>query len=189
MLGAPGFSDPVMQAQFCFRRILQAMSEPGTIVTLAPALAAPPLAPAAASALLTLADGDVSLWLDEALAPRWDWLAFHAGMARARGPESAHFLCTTTLPRLTSLATGSDAAPEEGATVILQLPALTGGPRRLIYGPGLEALRLIEPCGLPEDFDAQWQENHAMFPCGIDLLLCAGDALCALPRSLRIGAG
>jgi alpha-D-ribose 1-methylphosphonate 5-triphosphate synthase subunit PhnH len=188
-LDRSGFCDPVMQAQGCFRRILKAMSEPGTIVTLDPDIAAPPLMPAAAAVLLTMVDSEVQLWLDDALAPSWEWLVFHAGAGRVEQPGEAAFLCATTLPPLSALKTGSDAAPEDGATVLLQVAALTGGPQRLAYGPGLAAPRVIAPQGLPADFDAQWQGNHALFPRGVDLLLCAGNDLCALPRSLRIGVG
>jgi alpha-D-ribose 1-methylphosphonate 5-triphosphate synthase subunit PhnH len=58
-----------------------------------------------------------------------------------------------------------------------------------LYGPGLEAPAVIAPQGLPADFVAQWEANHRIFPRGVDLLLCAGGAFCALPRSVRIGEG
>jgi alpha-D-ribose 1-methylphosphonate 5-triphosphate synthase subunit PhnH len=185
----PGFTDPVTEAQSCFRLVLQAMSHPGSIITLGQTVAAPPLAPATASVLLTLVDAEVSLWLDDSLSASWDWLAFHAGVVRATRTERAAFLCATSLPPLESLNAGTDADPEAGATVILQVPALEGGPRRTIYGPGLEAPLTIAPLGLPANFVKQWQRNHDRFPRGVDLLLCAGNAVCALPRSLRIGEG
>ena len=40
--------------------------------------------------------------------------------------------------------------------------------------------------GLPADFVAVWQRNHALFPRGVDLILCAGTPLAALPRSVSI---
>ncbi len=43
--------------------------------------------------------------------------------------------------------------------------------------------------GLPADFIAQWAANHALYPRGVDMVLCAGDRLCALPRSVQIGEG
>lgn len=185
----PGFNDPVTEAQSCFRLVLQAMSHPGSIIPLKQTVAAPPLSPATASVLLTLVDADVSLWLDDSLAPSWDWLAFHAGVIRAGGTGDAAFLCATSLPPLAQLNAGSDADPEAGATVILQVPSLEGGPKRTIYGPGLEAPATIAPQGLPADFVTQWRRNHEAFPRGVDLLLCADNAVCALPRSLRIGEG
>ena len=40
--------------------------------------------------------------------------------------------------------------------------------------------------GLPQAFLADWATNGARFPRGIDLVLCAGDRLAALPRTTRI---
>jgi alpha-D-ribose 1-methylphosphonate 5-triphosphate synthase subunit PhnH len=188
-LDNPGFVDPVAEAQACFRSVLNAMSCPGRIVAMAHSIAAPPLDPATAAVLLTLVDADVSLWLDEALSPSWDWLAFHAGVVVASTLGQAAFLCVTALPRLTDVFAGTDAAPETAATVILQVPALTHGPRLTLYGPGLEAPTVIAPQGLPADFVSQWEGNHRLFPRGVDLLLCAGGAFLALPRSVRIGEG
>jgi alpha-D-ribose 1-methylphosphonate 5-triphosphate synthase subunit PhnH len=188
-LDKPGFLNPVTEAQSCFRSVLSAMSRPGSIVPVPHSIAAPPLDPATAAVLLTLVDADVTLWLDDALSSSWDWLAFHAGVLSASGLGQAAFLCVTSLPPLGDVFAGTDAAPENAATVILQVPALTGGPRLTLYGPGLEAPAVITPQGLPPDFVAQWEVNHRLFPRGVDLLLCAGSAFLALPRSVRIGEG
>jgi alpha-D-ribose 1-methylphosphonate 5-triphosphate synthase subunit PhnH len=188
-LDKPGFVDPVMEAQACFRLVLSAMSRPGSIVAMSHSIAAPPLDPATAAVLLTLVDAEITLWLDEALSPSWDWLAFHAGVVRAPRLDAAAFVCVTSLPPLRDVFAGTDAAPESAATVILQVPALVNGRRLTLYGPGLEAPTLIAPQGLPDDFVAQWEGNHRLFPRGVDLLLCAGGAFCALPRSVRIGEG
>jgi alpha-D-ribose 1-methylphosphonate 5-triphosphate synthase subunit PhnH len=53
-------------------------------------------------------------------------------------------------------------------------------------GPGLRrpADLLIE--GLPPDFADIWQRNHARFPRGADLILCAGNTLTALPRGVTV---
>jgi alpha-D-ribose 1-methylphosphonate 5-triphosphate synthase subunit PhnH len=188
-LEKPGFIDPVAEAQACFRVVLRSMSRPGQIITLDGGVAAPPLEPATASVLLTLVDADVSLWLDDNLANCWEWLAFHAGVVRAQNMGSASYLCATTLPLLTDVYAGTDAAPESGATIILQVPSLTGGKPLTLYGPGLEAPMVIAPQGLPANFVAQWEQNHRLFPRGVDLLLCHGTSFCALPRSVRIGEG
>jgi len=46
----------------------------------------------------------------------------------------------------------------------------------------------LEVDGLPDDFASQWAANHALFPRGIDLLLCSGATLAALPRSVAVEA-
>jgi alpha-D-ribose 1-methylphosphonate 5-triphosphate synthase subunit PhnH len=45
---------------------------------------------------------------------------------------------------------------------------------------------LLNADGLPADFATIWQRNHALFPRGIDLILCAGNQLTALPRSVTV---
>ena len=69
------------------------------------------------------------------------------------------------------------------------MPALGQGTPFRLSGPGLRAPALLRLDGLPDDFAAQWAANHALYPCGVDLVLCAGERLCALPRSVRIEEG
>ena len=72
------------------------------------------------------------------------------------------------------------------ATAIVQIAALTGGRPYRLHGPGLKDSALLAPVGLPADFAARWRRNHALFPAGIDLILCAGNELTALPRTVTI---
>lgn len=186
-LDRPGFADPAADAQSCFRAVLDAMSRPGTIVSAGAGLRPPaPLDPATAAVLLTLADNDTPLWLDLAASAAADWAAFHCGAPRAESIGTTAFACALTMPALSSLHPGTDLAPEASATLILQVPALGQGASFRLSGPGLRAPALLRVEGLPGDFAAQWSANHALYPCGVDLVLCAGERLCALPRSVRI---
>lgn len=186
-LDLPGFADPVAEAQSCFRAVLHAISRPGTIMAAGAGLAPPPsLQPATAAVLLTLADADTPLWLEAGLADAWEWVAFHCGAPHA-ALGSAGFVCATVMPPLADMHPGTDLAPEASATLILQVAALGRGPAYRLAGPGLAAPAVLQVDGLPADFTAQWAANHALYPCGVDLVLCAGDQLCALPRSVHIG--
>ena len=40
--------------------------------------------------------------------------------------------------------------------------------------------------GLPQNFWAQWQANHALFPQGVDIIFCCSDRAVGLPRSTRV---
>ena len=40
--------------------------------------------------------------------------------------------------------------------------------------------------GLPDDFAAAWSANRALYPRGVDLILCAGASLAALPRTTMV---
>ena len=185
----PGFADPVADAQASFRAVLDAMARPGRIHPAGVGLEPPaPLAPATAALLLTLADPDTRLWLDPALAAARDWIVFHCGAPLVADPGAAMFVVTTMMPRFDLLAAGSDEAPEAGASVILQLPALGAGPRFRLSGPGLAGPTDFAASGLGAGFAAAWAGNRALFPRGIDLLLCAGRQLAALPRSVSVAA-
>jgi alpha-D-ribose 1-methylphosphonate 5-triphosphate synthase subunit PhnH len=165
------------------------MSRPGRIMQVDAALALPaPLTPAAGAVLLTLLDADTSLCLAEEADEVRDWLAFHCGVGFAP-LHSARFVWARALPGFDTLDAGTDEAPEESATVILQVAALGEGTRFMLAGPGLAAPTPFAATGLPADFAARWAANHALFPRGVDLILCAGTAIAALPRSVTVAEG
>ena len=182
----PGFADPVLDAQACFRAVLDAMARPGSVHQVGANLVAPaPLCPAAAAVLLALVDGETSIFVDPAFADAADWVRFHCGVAPS-ADQSAAFVLAASLPDLAGLACGSDEGPEESATIIVQVTGFGDGPAFTLMGPGLQHPRDLRVTGLPADFAARWAANHALFPRGIDLILCADDRLVALPRSLTI---
>ena len=184
----PGFADPVLDAQRCFRAVLDAMAHPGRIATVDFGGAPPPLDPATAAVLLTLVDAETPLWLDAAAAPARDWIAFHCGAPPAPQAQAAFGVALGPVG-LTGFGAGSDDAPEDGATLIVQVATLGRGRPLRLSGPGLAAPAVLRVGGLDADFIADWTANHARFPRGVDLILCAGPDLAALPRSVRIEEG
>ncbi len=190
MIDLPGFADPVGGAQSCFRAVLDAMSRPGTLHAAGGGLTPPaPLAPATAAVLLTLVDGETPLAIAPDFAPAASWIAFHCGVAPEAPLADAAFVLGAALPDLSALARGTDEQPEAAATVILQLPALGRGRDYLLAGPGLARPSGFAAEGLPADFVARWAANHGLYPRGVDLILCAGTQVAALPRSLRVAEG
>jgi alpha-D-ribose 1-methylphosphonate 5-triphosphate synthase subunit PhnH len=186
-LDFPGFADPVLGAQSTFRAVLGAMSRPGSVHAAGVGLTPPaPLDLATAAVLLTLADSDTSLHLGTGTDAARDWIAFHCGAPFAALPGEADFALALSLPDLAVLKSGSDDGPQDSATLILQVAALGAGREWRLSGPGLKAPVSLRVDGLPDDFAACWAANHALFPRGVDLILCAGQHLTALPRSLRI---
>ena len=68
-MSALGFADPAFESQAAFRAILSAMASPGAIEACGNGPAPPPpLAPAAAAAIFTLADFATPLWIAQSLA-------------------------------------------------------------------------------------------------------------------------
>ena len=55
-------------------------------------------------------------------------------------------------------------------------------------GPGIETRAAISIAGLPDSFWSEWAANHALFPCGVDLVFTSGADLLALPRSIVVEA-
>jgi alpha-D-ribose 1-methylphosphonate 5-triphosphate synthase subunit PhnH len=183
----PGFADPVRDAQATFRAVLDAMARPGRLHQAGQNLTVPtPLDRATAAVLLTLIDNETPLWVDPDAAAARDWLAFHCGAAIIDAPADATFVLALSMPNLAELPGGTHETPEGSATLILQVPALGTGTRYRLSGPGLRVPAPLAVNGLPEDFVRIWQENHALYPRGIDVVLCADTTLTALPRSVAI---
>lgn len=187
-IDCPSFADPVADAQAVFRALLDATAHPGRMITLAGRLDPPsPLCRATAALLLTLADADTTLALPADADPARDFLAFHTGAGFGPMPQ-ADFVVAQTLPVLGDLHDGTDEEPESGATLIVDLPSLAGGTALRLRGPGIAETTTIDP-PLADGFPRWWHENHRRFPRGVDLVLCAGDSLIALPRSVTVEAG
>ena len=191
-----GFAEPVLQSQSGFRAIMDALANPGTVQKLAmPAAAHGSLTAELASILLTLVDQDTPIWLADALRGAdgvEPFVAFHTGAPVVREPGRAILAFAASaaeLPRLDAFSLGTQEYPDRSTTIVLAVPALTGGAELITRGPGIKDHGHIGPLGLPPDFVAQWAANRELFPRGIDLLLVAGGAVMGLPRSTRISEG
>jgi alpha-D-ribose 1-methylphosphonate 5-triphosphate synthase subunit PhnH len=183
----PGFADPVGDAQATFRAMLDAMARPGRLHDVGRDLTVPaPLDRATAAVLLTLLDNETPVWLDPVAADARGWLAFHCGAAIVGAPGAAAFALALSLPKFSEFSCGTHEIPESSTTLILQVAALGIGTLYRLSGPGLRATADLAVTGLPDDFARIWQDNHALYPRGVDLVLCAGTALTALPRSVTI---
>ncbi|MEO3473748.1 phosphonate C-P lyase system protein PhnH [Roseomonas sp. CAU 1739] len=185
----PGFADPVLDGQATFRAVLEAMSRPGRVQRAGGALRPPaPLNRAAAAVLLTLADADTP-FAHDAGPDAEAWLRFHCGMPLVPAASAAFVLATGAAPAFSALAQGSEEEPQGGATLVLQVAALAEGEGWRLTGPGIEHEHRLRVDGAPAGFLAAWAANRVGFPCGVDVVLCAGDRLAALPRSVMIAEG
>lgn len=189
----PGFVDPVLDSQAVFRLVLDAMAKPGTVHSVSDFLTDIPLGlhRATAACLLCLADYETPVFL-----PQWlqnsavkGFLAFHTGAPVTDKPEEAAFAVVegdSHESRLSDFAPGDDRYPDRSATLLVQCALLEGGERILVEGPGIKTRKTIAPSDLRHDFWLEVDANHALYPRGVDLILCSGDRLMALPRSTRI---
>jgi alpha-D-ribose 1-methylphosphonate 5-triphosphate synthase subunit PhnH len=179
----PGFADPVLDAQASFRAVLEAMSRPGRVeLVVAPPELPPGISPAAAAVLLTLVDAATPLRLS-AGAEAEAWVRFHCGCPLVR--DGAAFVLDAGAT-LASLDPGTEEEPERGATLILEVARLETGSGWRLKGPGIEHAHRLRVEGAPPGFVADWAANRARFPRGVDVILCAGTRIAALPRSVAI---
>jgi alpha-D-ribose 1-methylphosphonate 5-triphosphate synthase subunit PhnH len=191
-----GWAEPVHNAQRAFRGLLQALSRPGLPVRLAD-LAGPRLAScngATTAVLLTLCDETTPVWWQRGGASEAAALSlrFHTG---ARKTQSRADGLIAVLQdgmgnlKLGDFATGTDAAPQEGATVLIELDHLPAGSAEQAMrwtGPGIEGELDVQLGGLPPDFVEDWASMRAAFPRGVDLVFSHGLQVVGLPRSTRI---
>jgi alpha-D-ribose 1-methylphosphonate 5-triphosphate synthase subunit PhnH len=190
----PGFADPTRDAQRAFRAVLDALAHPARPYPLAgPAEPPAGLGRGLAAVALTLLDEDCAVWLGGALARDAEvaaWLAFHTGARRVAAAAEAGFVITApaALPPLASLALGTDEAPHQSATVVLDVRGCAGNARFTARGPGIDGTAVLGAPWATDGFADAWHRNSELFPRGVDLLLVDDDTVAALPRSTRLNA-
>lgn len=181
----PGFADPVRDAQATFRGVLEAMAHPGLPVTLDRVGDFG----ARGAIALTLLDYETPVWLGGGIEAAFGaWLRFHCGCPLANDPGEARFafVDAADLPGLARFHPGDAKYPDTAATLVIAVPALSGGEPVTLSGPGIEGRVLIAPRGLPDDFWDQAIANRARFQLGVDILFATGDRIIGLPRSSHI---
>jgi alpha-D-ribose 1-methylphosphonate 5-triphosphate synthase subunit PhnH len=198
----PGLAVPAASSQRVFRVVLEALSRPGTVQRLpAGALAGlhetPSPGPCSAALMLTLLDAETSLHIAPPLhgEPLCAWLRFHTGVRLAPQPSTADFVLSSSAsadPALwRTLRLGSDEVPQQGATWLVEVPALSapgqlGAGALRCTGPGIRDVHTLMVGGLTPAFWRAREELAPLFPRGIDLVLCCGDRLAALPRTTQL---
>ncbi|PSH60871.1 phosphonate C-P lyase system protein PhnH [Phyllobacterium sophorae] len=188
---ASQFREPVHDSQATFRALLSATSRPGTIIDIpSPTTSPAPLGSALTAIALSLLDDTTPLWLDAALNTDsvTNYLRFHSGVRTVSDPREAmfgFFSCADTLIDFDRFNRGDSFYPDRSATLVVQLPSLTGGRPVSLSGPGIETETSVAPAGLPEGFWTHWNENAASYPVGIDLVLADQRSVLGLPRTTK----
>jgi alpha-D-ribose 1-methylphosphonate 5-triphosphate synthase subunit PhnH len=192
--------DQVFDGQRHYRSLLQSTARPGTIGQLDDVLleVPPQLNRATALLALTLFSSDSSFYLARGEEPAIDFLRRET-LAKPAGAAQADFLLLPDTNRLEEIhlaRLGSLAYPDLGATVVLQVTAISPAPmpgclRLMLTGPGIETETTVFVMGAPEAFFAALQERNMEFPVGVDAYLTcdslsAGPCVLALPRTTRV---
>jgi alpha-D-ribose 1-methylphosphonate 5-triphosphate synthase subunit PhnH len=150
--------------------------------------------PATAAVALTLFDHDTPIWIDERFSAETEiaaWLRFQTGARRTLDTSRAAFALIAggaVLPDFGSFALGTSEYPDRSTTLVIQVDTLSGGKKLSLTGPGIKGTASMHAGALPSNFAELMQDNSALFPRGIDVLLACGTELIALPRSTRVAA-
>lgn len=189
-----GFSDPVHQSQTCFRQLLTAMSEPGTIVDLtgqhSTQVQFGELSSALTASLLTLCDHTTPVYLGgEFNCPAVrENLIFHTSAPLTDDPNDAEF-AVLSLAEFTSMRPfkiGDEAQPQLSCSFLIQVSSFDQGTALQLSGPGIPTRRALTINGLSDAQVAMLQVNHQQFPLGYDCYFFHNSQAVALPRSTKI---
>lgn len=192
--------DQVFDAQKHYRTLLQCTARPGSIGQLDDVLldVPPPLNRAAALVALTLLSADSTFYLPPCVGPAEEFLRRDT-LARPVAAEEADFLFLpdpSHIEEIKRARAGRLAYPEQGATIVLQLAAISPAPmpgclRLTLAGPGIETESTAFVVGASETVLEELRKRNAEFPLGVDAYLTcdslsAGPCVLALPRSTRV---
>lgn len=189
--------DPVFDAQEHYRLLLDAMARPGKIRELPRLQMSAPEGLTSAAALVgfALLNADVSFYADAGETVS-RYLVVNTS-ARPAERVSADFVFADGMAHaslLNGMKTGTLSYPEEGATLILCVKALTneeegsGDPSVIcIQGPGVYGEKKLFVGGLNSGLLDGLRQCNMEFPLGIDLVLTdAGHRIACIPRSSRM---
>ncbi|MBB3330814.1 alpha-D-ribose 1-methylphosphonate 5-triphosphate synthase subunit PhnH [Halomonas campaniensis] len=165
--------------QRAFRGLLTAFSYPGRVVHLADDGESATLL-----LLATLTDGASRLADPERRLAEDDIRRLGV---RSSAVESADFvLCGAAHPPQMTPRLGSLENPEQGATLIIQVPALEEGIELHLTGPGIQAEQTLRVAGVDPAWWRLRDEWNVHFPLGVDLILASERAVAVLPRTTRL---
>lgn len=191
-----GFADPVLQSQAVFRKVLDAFARPGTVVEIPNVVQPPaPLHMAAAAFIAALADEGTPVHVDAAIAAAEEavgWIRFHTDAPIVAEPRAASFAIVAdanAMPPLEGFALGSAEYPDRSTTVIIQVGRVSRETGLRLEGPGIDGSAELDAFPLPTGFVDRMEDNRALYPRGVDIVLASPSAIAALPRSTRIRQG
>lgn len=188
-----GLENPVLDALAAFRQLIDAMSQPGKIVTIDKMQEHPDaLNPASYAVILSMMDQDteVNLLGEVNTASVRDSLSFHNAISLSEDISSAAFvICNENeRPDLGSLNLGTEAWPDQSCTLIIQCDSFEEGMTYLASGPGIQTTNKIR-CSALNDMLAKQREKLALqFPLGVDVIFTCNNELFCLPRTTLLKA-
>ncbi len=189
---ASGFEDEPIEASASFRILLDAMARPGTIHNLPVELdSMANLNKGAMLSLLTLADHETPVWLDEHVNTELAryFLRFHCSAKLTEDKSQAMFAVfssTVDINLLDEFPIGTSDYPDASTTLIIQVDNIYNGRGLILSGPGIKSTNHLRVDGLDDSIWLWLKRNNARFPLGLDVILATDETVAALPRSVQI---
>jgi alpha-D-ribose 1-methylphosphonate 5-triphosphate synthase subunit PhnH len=189
-------ADPVRASQQVFRLVLDALANPGRIHQ----LVTHPLVrtgdgsynPWLASVLVTLLDHEVTLHVADAppLAGLGSFIVQRTKTTLS-GADEATFVVARADSALSNLPErmrrGSLEYPDDGATLLLLVDAISDGAGLRLTGPGIASEATLQVDGLPVALLESRERANGGYPMGVDLLLVdTNGRIAGLPRTTRV---
>ncbi len=182
-----GFDDPALGSQQTFRSIIDAMANPGQLVTIHATPCAPAVInPASAATCLTLLDDETPVWTDLSWKnPAISWLQFGCGSSVVTEPCMAKFAIVTrpaSMPPLDYFRIARVEYPEKATTVVIQVNDIVPLADNKYSDISFDDSTQLELKGVPENFWQQCQHLSQEYPMGIDIFFTCEDVLASLPK-------
>lgn len=199
----PAFTDEATDSQVVFRNILKAMSEPGSILSIDGSSGSHDSRfsknidqnklSCLWSIAQTLLDSDCSIFVYPSISEKsfMQSLTFYTGVCIACDVKEANFifLSMDELKDLNEFNLGGIEKPHLSTTAIVYVESIKKDAQIILSGPGIKESRPLALAGLDEEKVSLLQNNHKLYPCGIDFIFCSEANITAIPRSTKIKIG
>ena len=84
---------------------------------------------------------------------------------------------------------GGIEKPHLSTTALVYVETIAADAQILLSGPGIKESRSLTLADLDEEKASLLQNNHSLYPCGIDFIFCSDTKMTAIPRSTKIRIG
>lgn len=190
-----GFSKPVLDSQACFRQVLTALSEPGSINNLGYHIGFGPLDASVCQIILSLCDNHTQLFVDPSsviesqstLDKVIENIKFHTD-TKISDKSSADFVVTNANAPFVAedYKSGCEMYPENSATILLITNTLESGPLLQLSGPGIEHTQQVRVGNIHSSLLDALIKPAFKYPLGQDFIICCGEQIVAISRSTKV---
>lgn len=186
-----GFQSETFDSQTIFRKVLDAMANPGQIMEIDIDLAPPEgIHPAAGAILMTLLDFETPLWSDLAHDSEGiQWLRFHTGASFTRMEHNAAFALCTDYDRLgdpEAFNQGTIESPQLSSTLVVQARGIDDRDSLRLTGPGIQTPKFLRVTGIKNQFFRKRARLFETYPLGVDMIFVCGTVFVAIPRTTSV---